>query len=259
MAVSMTGNRSLLSLLVLVLTLLAGCATSMPRKDDPWEHFNRKMFGFNQTMDKIAIRPAAKTYRKLTTAGIRRIVSDFFANLRMPVTIVNDVLQAKPKEALVSTGRFLVNTTVGVLGLFDPASKMGLEYDPEDFGITLAKWGVPEGPYLVLPLIGPTTVRDVVRYPADGAIDPLSRYGREQHDYWPTLVFLVSLRARRLDTDSLLDTAYDPYLFARDAYRQYRLYDVYDGHPPMEMLQYLQGSDDVDPEQLLDEQKKTPN
>jgi len=244
------------------LALLAGCSIAKPRTDDPWEGFNRKMYAFNDTADKAVIRPVAVAYRKVTSANMRRIVSNFFSNIRMPITIVNDLLQAEPKEALRNTGRFAINTTLGFAGLFDPASKMKLPPSETDFGVTLAKWGLPEGPYLVLPLVGSTTVRDVWRLPADRALDPLGWYARH-HDLkfhaeeLPSLMYLVTLRARGLDAESLLDGVYDPYVFYRDAYRQRRLYDIYGGEPPAEVIDLLQGTgtDDVDIDQLLDEQR----
>ncbi len=242
------------------LVMLAGCAIAKPRTDDPWEGFNRRMYAFNQAADKVAIRPAAVAYRKVTTSNMRRIVANFFANIRMPITIVNDILQVEPKAALRNTGRFAINTTLGFAGLFDPASNMKLPPDETDFGVTLAKWGVPEGPYLVLPLVGSTSARDVWRLPADRALDPLGWYASE-HDLkfhaqeLPGMMYLVTLRARGLDAEGLLDGVYDPYVFYRDAYRQRRLYDIYDGQPPAEIIEQMQGTDDIDIDQLLDEQR----
>src|SRR5262252_2322819 len=128
--------------------VVAGCATPAPRRDDPYEKFNRKMYAFNDFADRVAIRPVAVGYRKITNETSRRLISNFFANIESPVTIANDLLQANPKEAFKATARLVINTTVGVLGFFDPASEMSIEASETDFGITLAKWGVPEGPYL---------------------------------------------------------------------------------------------------------------
>ena len=135
--------------------LLAGCAIAKPRHDDPLEKYNRKVYAFNDSLDKAVIRPVAVGYRKVTNPPVRRSVSDFFTNLRMPVTVANDLLQARPKQALRSTGRFLVNLTLGIGGIFDPASSLGLPLEDNDFGVTLARWGVPEGDYLMLPFLGP--------------------------------------------------------------------------------------------------------
>ena len=246
--------------------VLAACAVAPPRTDDPLQPFNRKMFAFNQFADKVAIRPVAKAYVKVTGPKGRVLISNFFANLRTPVTIINEVLQGRPEPALQSTGRFVINSTVGFLGFFDPASDMRLPAHPTDFGVTLAHWGVPEGPYLVLPFIGPTTARDVWRLPVDSYFDPLGWYARE-HDfkwhaqYLPSMAYLVTLRASALPIDSMLDSAYDPYAFMRDAYRQHRLYEVYYGDPPMSAIEELQGStqseqNEQDIDQLLQQQQQ---
>jgi phospholipid-binding lipoprotein MlaA len=241
------------------MAILAGCTIAKPRTDDPWEGFNRKMYAFNDAADKAVIRPVAVGYRKITSQNVRRVVANFFANIKMPITIINDVLQVDPKSAAHNTGRFVINSTVGFLGLFDPASEMKLPPAETDFGVTLAKWGLPEGPYLVLPLVGSTTVRDVWRLPVDNYFDPLTWYPRE-HDvsflaeYGPNLLYLVTLRARGIEAEGLLEGIYDPYVFYRDAYRQRRIYEIYNGQPPAEIVEHMQGSDDVDVDKLLDEQ-----
>jgi len=245
---------------------LAACAVAPPRTDDPLQNFNRKMFAFNQFADKVAIRPAAVAYTKVTGPKGRVLISNFFANLRTPVTIVNEVLQGRPEPALQSTGRFVINSTVGFLGFFDPASDMKLTAHPTDFGVTLAHWGLPEGPYLVLPLVGPTTLRDVWRLPVDSYFDPMGWYSRE-HDfkwhaqYLPSVLYLMTLRASALPIDSMLNSSYDPYAFMRDAYRQHRLYQIYYGNPPMSAIEELQGTSpdenqDADIDQLLQQQQQ---
>lgn len=246
--------------------MLAACAVAPPRTDDPLQGFNRKMFAFNQFADKVAIRPAAQAYVKITGPRERVLIGNFFSNLRAPITIFNDVLQGRPGPAFETTGRFLVNTTVGVLGLFDPASEMNLPAQPTDFGVTLAHWGVPEGPYLVLPFVGPTTLRDVWRLPVDNYVDPMGWYARE-HDlkwhlqYFPSIAYLVTLRASALPVDPILDSSYDPYAFMRDAYRQHRLYEIYHGNPPLSAIDVLQGTtpsdqSDQDIDQLLEQQRQ---
>lgn len=245
---------------------LAACAAAPPRTDDPLQNFNRKMFAFNQFADKVAIRPVAKAYTKVTGPKGREHISDFFTNIRAPVTIVNEVLQGRPGPALDSTARFLINSTAGVLGFFDPATRLDVPQHPTDFGVTLAHWGVPEGPYLVLPFIGPTTLRDVWRLPVDSYFDPLGWYARD-HDlewhaqYLPSIAYLVTLRASALPLDSVLDSSYDPYAFMRDAYRQHRLYEIYYGNPPMSAIEELQGTTpsdngDQDIDQLLQQQQQ---
>lgn len=245
---------------------LSACAVAPPRTDDPLQDFNRKMFAFNRFADKVAIRPVAKAYVKVTGPKERVLIGNFFANLRTPITIVNDVLQGRPVPALKSTGRFLINTSVGFLGLFDPASDMKLPAQPTDFGVTLARWGVPDGPFLVLPFVGPTTLRDVWHLPVDSYFDPMSWYARE-HDlkwhaqYLPSLAYLVTLRASALPIDSMVDSSYDPYAFVRDAYRQHRLYRIYHGNPPLSAIEQLQGSspgenENGDIDQLLLQQQE---
>lgn len=247
----------------LAAALLAGCATPMPRKDDPLESFNRKIYAFNDFADRVAIRPVALAYRKVTNPTSRTLISNFFANLESPITIANDLLQANLPQAAKASGRLAINTTVGVLGFFDPASEMGIEASPSDFGVTLAKWGVPDGPYLVLPLLGSTTLRDVWRMPVDGYFfDPLSIYARnhdkELHaEYLPTVAYLVTLRSTGIDAEGLLEGVFDPYVFYRDAYRQRRLYQIYRGEPPLDVIQALQGGDDLDDaDKLLQEQEQ---
>ena len=256
----MRGMKILVAMTVLV--SLAGCAIAKPRTDDPLEKVNRKVYAFNTSLDRTIIRPVAVDYRKVTPAPVRTSISDFFSNLRMPITIANDLLQARPKQALQGTGRFLVNLTLGIGGIFDPASKMGIPLQRTDFGITLARWGVPEGDFLVLPLLGPSTVRDVWQVPIDGYFfDPLGYFEREHsfgygQYYLPLALHLVSLRAQYLDAEDFLESAYDPYVFMRDAYRQQRLYAIYDGNPPVAIIERMQGLDDknFDPDALLEQQ-----
>lgn len=255
------------SLPLAAIALLAGCTIAKPRTDDPYEKFNRDMYAFNDSLDKAIIRPVAIGYRKVTNPPVRRSVNDFFTNIRMPITVANDLLQARPVRAAQSTGRFLVNLTLGIGGFFDPASQLGIPLDETDFGITLARWGVPEGGYLVLPLVGPTTVRDVWRLPVDSYFfDPLSYFERNNHyeygqQYLPELLYLVSLRSRGIDAESFLNSAYDPYAFIRDAYRQQRVYQLYDGNPPTEVIEQMQGlkEKNFDPDELLQEQQNWEN
>jgi phospholipid-binding lipoprotein MlaA len=250
------------ALLAVAAVSLAGCAIGKPRTDDPWEKFNRKVFTFNSKVDQAVIRPTAVGYRKITSPNARRLISNFFANVRMPITVANDALQGEFKDALKGSGRFVVNTTVGFLGLFDPASQMRLPRQETDFGVTLAKWGVNEGPYLVLPLIGSSSTRDIWRMPVDSRFfDPMAAYSRHHdyefgREYWPSMLHLVTLRAGGIDAEGLLQGTYDPYVFYRDAYRQRRLHLIYDGEPPLEMIEQMQGIGDDDIDSLLDEQRE---
>lgn len=246
-------------LLAVGVALLAGCTIAKPRTDDPLEKFNRQMYSFNSAADKAVIRPVAVGYRKITSPNMRRIVANFFANVKMPITIINDILQVDPRSAVHNTGRFVINTTVGFAGFFDPASELKLPPNETDFGVTLAKWGVPEGPYLVLPLVGSTTARDFWRLPVDNYFDPLGWYAKDHNlrfhaEYLPSAVYLITLRSRGIEAEGLLKGVYDPYVFYRDAYRQRRLYDIYNGTPPAEVIEQMQGTGDEDVDKLLEEQ-----
>lgn len=252
------------SQLLLAIVLLAGCAIAKPRMDDPYEKMNRRVYAFNDALDKAVIRPVAVGYRKVTNPAIRSHVSDFFTNIQMPISVANDLLQGRPKEALQGSGRFIVNLILGIGGLFDPASQLGIPLKETDFGITLARWGVPDGPYLVVPLFGPTTGRDFWHVPVDGYFfDPIDYFERTNHyeygqQYLPELMYLVSIRASAIDAESFLNSAYDPYTFIRDAYRQQRIYEIYDGKPPVDVIEQMQGLDDksFNPDELLEEQRK---
>lgn len=251
-------------LVALVLLLLTGCAIAPPRTDDPLQKVNRKVYAFNDTVDKAVLRPAAVTYRAFTTQPVRRSVNNFFSNIQMPITVANDLLQARPADALGGTGRFLINLTIGVGGIFDPATRMGLPLKTTDFGITLARWGVGEGDFLMLPLLGPSSARDVWHYPVDGYFfDPLSIIARTHYFsygqyYVPQVLFVISMRSQLMDAESFLQTAYDPYAFMRDAWRQRRLYKLYDGNPPADVIEKMQGIDQpgFDPDELLEQQRQ---
>ena len=228
---------------VLVLAMTAGCAIQPARNDDPWQSYNRKVFNFNQKFDNAIAKPVARGYVDVTSPQVRLMVGNFFANLQMPISIVNDLLQVRPDGAARNTGRFLVNSTVGLAGLFDPANKMGLRADPTDLGVTLARWGVPQGPYFVIPFLGPSTLRDFPSYLVDTYyLNPLSYWTRDHHyrysaEYLPYALYLVQLRASLLSTDQFLSSAYDPYVLLRDAYIQRRNYLIYHGNPPASLLE----------------------
>jgi len=252
------------ALILLLVALLAGCAIAPPRTDDPLQKTNRKIYAFNDTVDKAVLRPAAVGYRKVTTPGIRRSVDNFFTNIELPITVANDLLQARPSQALGNTGRFFINLTVGLGGFFDPATKLGLPLQTTDFGITLARWGMPDGDFVMLPLLGPSTLRDMWRYPVDGYFfDPLSIFAQNHsfnfgEYYLPQVLYVVTMRAQLIDAEGFLQTAYDPYAFMRDAYRQRRLYLLYDGNPPTAAIDKLQGIDQqgFDPDELLEQQRQ---
>lgn len=237
-------SRPFLGALVLLLTLLfAGCATngqtlSETRRYDPLENSNRAIFAFNQRVDRLLFKPAAEIYIEQLPRGLRTSVSNFFLNLAEPTTVLNDVLQGKGRQAINDGARFLINTTLGVFGLFDVAAPLGLEHHHEDYGQTLARWGFPDGPYLVLPIFGPSNVRDTAgKLPALFLSDPLFLIGDEPylgagrygllHAGFRTL-HAIDLRAQLFGADPLVEMQLDPYLFLRETYRQRRLHAIND-------------------------------
>lgn len=226
----------------LVCALLAGCASAPPdyvtQTKDPWEKLNRVTFAFNQKLDLGVARPVAKTYVRAIPAPARNGVHNFFNNLGEPVTIVNDALQAKGGQTLKDLGRFLINSTFGLLGWFDVARHVGLPDHEEDLGQTLAHWGVPSGPYLVLPVLGPSTLRDAGGTYADYYVNPLTNNMQARYRNAGTVVNGIDTRTGLLSLDSTLDQAFDPYTFLRDAYIQHRRFEIYDGNPPVEYPDY---------------------
>ncbi|WP_237057929.1 MlaA family lipoprotein [Microbulbifer sediminum] len=200
-----------------------------PVARDPWEGFNRAVFRFNDTADRWVLKPVAVTYRQVTPIFMQHGVSNFFGNLLEITNSFNSVLQWKWGEAGNGAGRFLINSTVGVAGLFDVAEHVGLEpTDGEDFDQTLAVWGVPSGPYLVLPFLGPSTVRGVPSMAVDYYTDPVSYVDHNQTRYSLRFTDLTQTRASLLKTESLLQG--DRYVLLRDAYLQRRDFLINDGN-----------------------------
>lgn len=227
--------RNLLKLTALTAIALfaAGCATvpsgtADPR--DPWEGFNRASYKFNDSLDRAVAKPVAKAYKKVTPRVVRTGVSNFLSNLNNVRTIVNDVLQGKMKQAGKDSGRFLMNSTLGLAGLFDPASAAGFERNDEDFGQTLGKWGVKSGPYLMLPFLGPSTVRDSLARIPDQYTHPVNYLEDDSTRYAIRAVDVLDLRASLLDLDAQIEKSYDKYAFIRNAWLQRREYQVTDGN-----------------------------
>jgi phospholipid-binding lipoprotein MlaA len=238
---------------VLAALLLAGCATTAEKNPaDPYEPVNRAVYEFNAAVDKATLKPVAKAYEKNVAKGIRTSVGNFFDNLDTPVTIVNELLQGKFKEAGQDTLRFTLNTTLGIGGLFDPAADAGLPRHDEDLGQTLGLYGVPPGPYVMLPLLGPSHLRDVPSHVFNRFLEPFYwySYGTER---WISLgTSLVDKRADLLPLEGTLERTYDPYGFIRDAYSQRRLYQVYDGNIPEDKLPKDEGADSFEDETDVD-------
>ncbi len=218
--------------LLIGLSLLAagGCATRPgnprnvpPAKRDPFSPVNREIYRFNMLVDHAVLRPAAKGYKRVVPGPVRTSVSNFFSNLELPVTIANDLLQLKPLDAVRDTGRFLANSTVGLGGLFDPASDWGMPPHSEDFGITLARWGVPSGPYLQIPFLGPSDVRDATGLYVDHFGAAFYWTGWQPRTRNPIYALgAISKRAEFLNLDQMLEQAYDPYSLMRNVYFQNR-------------------------------------
>ncbi len=233
-------NKKLINILICVgIALMAGCATTQQAervaKIDPFESVNRAVFTFNENADEYVIKPVAEAYQFVLPDFVRTGVTNFFSNIGDVFVAVNNLLQGKPGNAANDIGRFLVNSTIGILGLFDVATEAGLEKNKEDFGQTLGVWGVPSGPYVVLPLFGPSSVRDTAGLAVDIKTDFILNGDYLNHDQkvGSTVLRVVNQRANLLDASQLLeDAAFDKYSFLRDSYLQRRRNQVYDGNPP---------------------------
>lgn len=216
------------SLTALLLPAIAGAEETATPNPDPWEGFNRKVYAFNDMADRYFLKPVAKGYQFITPQFVEDGVHNMFSNVGEVGSVLNSLLQAKFKHGAEDTGRFLINTTVGLLGFFDVAGKMGMEAHDEDFGQTLGYWGVKSGPYIVLPLLGPRTVRDSFGSIPDAYSDPIPYL----IDHVPTRNEVLGgrvivIRASLLSAEDLVSG--DRYIFLRDAYLQRREYLVNDG------------------------------
>ena len=220
------------SIAFLALTM-AGCATTETRSPgDPFEPANRGVFAVNRAIDRAALKPAATAYARVTPSWFRTGVGNFFNNLSVPYTAVNQVLQGKFVAAGQDTLRFVINTTLGWGGVLDVAAGAHLPEHDEDLGQTLGKWGVPAGPFLMLPLVGPSTVRDFPSVVAERVVQPLFWFNIGNAKWGSLALSVLDARARYLSLDPTLDRVYDKYAFVRDAFLQRRLYLIHDGNPP---------------------------
>ncbi|MGR9051865.1 MAG: MlaA family lipoprotein [Gammaproteobacteria bacterium] len=218
--------------LMSVIVLMSGCATTRIDEQgneveviDPYESMNRKVFTFNDKVDQYVAEPISDAYKYVTPQFLQTGVSNFFGNLKEINTVLNDILQAKFQQSAEDTGRFAVNSTLGLLGLFDVATELGLERHEEDFDQTLAVWGVPQGSYLVLPLLGPTTSRGIPGQVFDTAANPASYVGAPVQ-----LMQMLNARANAEGALQFIDeAALDPYVFTRESYLQWRNYLAKDG------------------------------
>ncbi|MDB5882974.1 MAG: lipoprotein precursor-like protein [Ramlibacter sp.] len=211
---------------------LAGCATG-PNPRDPFEPFNRKMMTFNEGVDSVALKPAATVYREVLPPLVRTGVSNFFGNLGDAWSSVNSLLQLHIQDAAENFMRFNVNTFFGLGGILDIASELHIERHKEDFGQTLGRWGTPSGPYLVLPLLGSSTVRDALALPIDRKGDPVHYVDSAGQRNSLYVLRAVDMRSNLLRAGSVLDeAALDKYSFTRDAYLQRRRAQIFDSQKP---------------------------
>lgn len=210
--------------LTLWLTLLPGLVSA---EQDPWEGLNRKVFQFNEWTDSNILRPTASAYDKWIPRPVRSGVGNVFDNVFTPAVALNQLLQGKPKRSLSDTGRFLLNTTLGLGGLIDVASKIGMPKHEEDFGQTFAVWGAGTGTYVVLPLLGPSNIRDSFGLAVNSLINPIRFISPVEDRAAVTALYVVDLRARLLGVDELVTG--DKYLFRRDTYLQRREFLINDG------------------------------
>jgi phospholipid-binding lipoprotein MlaA len=237
-----------LALLSFCLLLVCACATLPPGKRDPrdpWERMNRSIYIFNDHLDRAVLRPAARGYQAITPNFVQTGIRNALDNLNYPVVMLNDLLQAQFKAFVNDTARLLLNTILGVGGLFDPATGVGLDKNDRELGQTFGKWGIPKGPYVVLPFFGASDVRDAFGKLGNDFSSP-RQYIR--NDYWNYGLFVVDevdARARLLPYDKLINSAYDPYAFIRNAYLQNRDFKVHGS---------AAHSDEDEQEQMLEQQ-----
>ena len=213
---------SKLFIVILLIFQVLGCATQADK--DPLERFNRVIYKFNDVADGAIIKPVSKGYRNIAPKFVVKGVNNFFNNIRDVVTVINELLQGKIEYATNSTGRVLVNSTIGLLGFIDVHSISGGERRKEDFGQTLGYWGVGQGAYLVLPFVGPSTTRDAVGFVTDTLVfDPISYINNVRGRNQVRILQFIDARTELLNASSIMDEAsLDPYAFQRDAYLQYR-------------------------------------
>ena len=241
-------------LLVALAGAVAGCASTVERDPrDPWESVNRPIYTFNDKVDTFVARPVARAYQRFVPSELRDRVRNFFGNLADPFIGVNNFLQGKFEDGVSDWARFAFNTTVGLFGIHDVATDMGYEKHNEDFGQTFGWWGAPSGPYLVLPFLGSSDVRDGLGTGVDIYTDPLGEVRPYHLQYGLWGVRFTQLRADLLDASRILEeAALDKYVFQRDAYLQRRRNLIYDGHPPREK----EPQDEEKPQDDTDKDKK---
>jgi phospholipid-binding lipoprotein MlaA len=239
--------------LALAAVVATGCASQPANPDDPLEGYNRAMFSFNERVDKAVLRPVAEAYDYVTPLPVRTGVGNFFGNISDVWIGVNNLLQGKFTSGVSDLARFGLNTTVGILGLFDVASEAGLAKSDEDFGQTLGRWGVGEGAYFVVPIFGPRTVRDAAVLPVDLYGDSIWGINDIPTRNSLTALRFVNTRASLLGIEKTLEEGtLDKYAYARDFYLQQRRYKVFDGNPPAEYEDFNGGDAALPPGYTID-------
>lgn len=228
--------RLTVSIAAIVLTsMVSGCA-NVPQEQrvehDPWEPLNRTIYSFNTNVDKVSLKPIAKGYQKVVPRFARTGVTNFMVNLVAPRSSVNNFLQGKPRAGFTELGRFIINSTFGIGGLLDIATDAGIERRREDFGQTLAVWGVPSGPYVMLPFLGPATLRDAVAWPVELRSSLLYHYDNTSVRDKLYVLRTIELRERLLTAEKFLEDSKDPYITLRESFMQNREFAIYDGNPP---------------------------
>jgi phospholipid-binding lipoprotein MlaA len=221
----MLKTKHALSTLLLGMTFISGCAHDKNPANplDPYEHFNRRTYAFNNQIDKIIYRPVARVYDAVLPWPIKKGVSNFFGNINEIPNFANDLLQLEPREMAIDFCRFAINSTIGIGGLFDVATKMGLERNYEDFGLTLAKWGAKKSPYFVIPFLGPSSVRDAIGFPVNYfGLSPWLYIQPPELSWSLQALRVVDIRQKLLPGDKVVNESFDPYVFVRDAYLQRR-------------------------------------
>jgi len=221
--------------LLISLALLLNSSVLFAEEVDPFEEANRVVYDFNETIDDNLLEPISRAYKDNMPDFVQDRVSDFFGNLRDVTTLANQILQFKPTESATTLSRIVINSTIGLAGLFDVASDMELITDSEDFGQTMALWGVGEGPYVVIPLLGPSTVRDGAGLYVDLTSD--ANLVNEMNDVGfvsASAINIIDKRVELLPATDLLDKSDDPYITMRSSYLQKRKFDIFDGNPPIE-------------------------
>lgn len=229
-------TTAILRLICVGLAALSTACASIPPEQrvetDPWEPLNRPLYNINTAIDKVTTKPLARGYRKIIPSPLRNGVANFFENLTTPASALNNFLQGKPKRGFSEVGRFIFNSSLGIGGLFDVATHGGMEKYREDFGQTAAVWGVPDGPYVMLPFMGPKTLRDAILTPLDTMSTPLHYYENTSIRDKLYVLRIVDLRYQLLKAEKFLDESKDPYVTLRESYLQNRQYEIYDGNPP---------------------------